>query len=57
MNTGEYINFMFNKENSKNCSECPENREMNSNDGELRYPCGQYNCWVDVHCRQMERRD
>lgn len=57
MNTQEYIGFMFNKANIRNCGECPENREMKSADNENRYPCGQYNCWVDIHCRQAERRD
>lgn len=46
---------MFNKDNIRNCENCPENREMS--DWQNRLPCGQQNCWVDIHCRQAERRD
>lgn len=37
--------FLFNSCNSMNCTKCPENRGMDGN-----FPCGQQNCWVDVHC-------
>lgn len=41
----EYVKFMFNEENSHNCESCPENCGFRNN-----LPCGQQNCWVDVHC-------
>lgn len=43
-----YIEFMYNPSNSHNCSECPENKGASSWGGNK--PCGQQNCWVDVHC-------
>lgn len=44
----KYKEFMYNEDNSHNCSKCPENNEMQGN-GKL--PCGQYHCWVDCHCK------
>jgi len=41
-----YICFMCDPDNSYNCNECPE-RESGNGEG---LPCGQQNCWVDVHC-------
>ncbi len=41
-----YKAFMYNPENSHNCTECPAN-EDGMYDG---LPCGQQNCWVDCHC-------
>ena len=46
----DYISFMCNAENSHNCDVCPEN--MGADDWQGRKPCGQWNCWVDCHCRQ-----
>ena len=40
----EYRRWMQNPENSHNCENCPENSGY---DG---LPCGQQNCWVDLHC-------
>lgn len=47
-----YCNFMYNPDNSCNCSECPENKGFDS--WQNRYPCGQQNCWVDIHCKELE---
>lgn len=44
----DYKEFMYNPENSHNCSECPENEGMDS-----RLPCGQQHCWVDCHCERL----
>lgn len=45
----EYLRWMYDPENSHNCTECPENS------GKRRLlPCGQQNCWVDCHCRKEE---
>lgn len=45
----KYYEFMYNKENIHNCSGCPENNGERDFDG-LRFPCGQYHCWVEVYC-------
>lgn len=45
----EYVDFMYNKDNIRNCECCPENR--NFDDWQDRYPCGQWRCWVYIHCR------
>lgn len=42
----EYKQFMYNKDNAFNCSECPENRGFDN----CSNPCGQQNCWVHCHC-------
>ena len=34
-----------------NCDECPENKDFD--DWEGKYPCGQQNCWVTCHCREI----
>lgn len=46
--TKEWIDFMFNEENSHKCESCPANEGHSSWPG-FRLPCGQFNCWVDVH--------
>ena len=40
--------YMCNPDNSYNCNECPE-RESGNGEGS---PCGQQNCWVNVHCKE-----
>lgn len=42
----EYKEFMYNKDNEFNCSECPENSGCSN----CKLPCGQQNCWVTCHC-------
>lgn len=42
------LSFLSNVENSHNCSECPYNEEFSDWPGH-RLPCGQFNCWVDLH--------
>ena len=37
--------------NEYNCDECPENKDFD--DWEGKYPCGQQNCWVTCHCREI----
>lgn len=43
-----YVEFLSNKDNSHNCDYCPYNIEMSSWPGNS-LPCGQFNCWVDLH--------
>lgn len=46
----EYIEFMYNYKNEYNCENCPENRGDFPHD---KLPCGQQNCWVTCHCKEM----
>lgn len=48
----EYIKFMYNEENSHNCENCPENNDFD--DWQGRLPCGQWHCWVDCHCGNLD---
>ena len=45
----EYIEFMNDPNNSHNCVKCPENAVFDAWPGN-RLPCGQFNCWVELHC-------
>lgn len=47
MTDQEIIDFLYNPENVLNCSECPLNHDFD--DWEGKKPCGQQNCWVQVH--------
>lgn len=42
-----YCEFMYDRNNIRNCAECPENI---GDEGYNRYLCGQYRCWVAMHC-------
>lgn len=44
----EYLEFMYNPDNARNCEECPESRKYD--DFQHRLPCGQWHCWVELHC-------
>lgn len=44
----DYKDFMYNECNCYNCDKCPENRGMCHESGN---PCGQFRCWVEVHCK------
>ena len=46
----KYNDFMNKPENIGNCTHCPEN--INADSWQGRLPCGQYNCWVKIHCRE-----
>ena len=46
----DYVKFMYNPDNIGNCAECPENRSFVQGSSYICGPCGQQNCWVDVHC-------
>lgn len=47
-----YREFMYTEDNSHRCENCPENREMDDNWNKC--PCGQYHCWVDIHCQSWK---
>lgn len=51
--TEAYKEFMYNKDNIRNCEACPENEGFD--DWQGRLPCGQHWCWVTQHC--MEEGD
>lgn len=46
MTAEEYIAWMYNPANIRQCVDCPENRGESWN----CLPCGQQNCWVTCHC-------
>ena len=41
------ISFLYEKDNICNCENCPKNMEYDN--WQDRYPCGQWNCWVALH--------
>ena len=49
MTDKDYVNFMNDRNNSHCCDRCPENNGFDSWPGN-RLPCGQFHCWVDMHC-------
>lgn len=46
----EYLNFMYDPKNLHHCEGCPENHGFESGADGNTLPCGQYHCWVAVHC-------
>lgn len=48
----EIKTFLADSANVDNCTACPFNDGFG--DFQRRKPCGQYNCWVEVHCSQEE---
>lgn len=44
----EYVKFMTSRENVMNCEKCPMNEGFDS--WQDRKPCGQFRCWVKIHC-------
>ena len=52
----EYIEFMNDPNNSHNCTKCPENAGFDPWPGN-RLPCGQFNCWVELHCCNDEEEE
>ena len=51
----DYKNFMFNSDNIRNCENCPENRDFD--DWQDRLPCGQWHCWVAIHCEDVDKTE
>lgn len=51
MQYGEFMNCMSNR---KCCENCPENKGIDKGLGNL-LPCGQFNCWVDLHSYYLEK--
>ncbi len=43
---------MYDPENIRNCDECPMNEGIRSGDTDL--PCGQFHCWVEIHCKRND---
>ena len=52
----EYIEFMYNKDNICKCEGCPENYGFKPG-ADDKLPCGQYNCWVAIHCARSNQED
>lgn len=45
----KYVESINNPKNKHNCEKCPENAGFDSWPGN-RLPCGQFHCWVELHC-------
>ena len=48
----EIMDFLHDEDNILNCEECPYNRGFD--DFQHRLPCGQYHCWIDLHCTEQK---
>lgn len=48
----DYGEFMYNPDNVHNCEECPANNDFD--DWQNRLPCGQWHCWVVLHCERSQ---
>ena len=44
--------YLYNPENIKRCVGCPENIGCT---GINQLPCGQYHCWVALHCKNKKK--
>lgn len=51
----QYCEFMYCRSNSHCCDNCPANQDFDNWQG--RFPCGQFKCWVDVHCDYLEKEE
>ena len=55
MTNEEYISFMCNPDNIRNCDCCPECIGCSDYLGIL--PCGQFHCWVELTCDDNHNND
>lgn len=46
----KYLDFLYDEKNIGQCKNCPENKEFSRGDDGNVLPCGQYHCWMSVHC-------
>lgn len=53
MSKEEIIKWTCTSTNSGNCAECPYNEGFSEWPGN-RLPCGQFHCWVDLHCEECD---
>ena len=49
----QYKEFMETPCNSYNCKNCPANEGRNHSIEQV-LPCGQFNCWVDIHNKKHD---
>lgn len=52
MSNEEIKAFLCNEENAHKCGSCPYNE--GHSDWQGAYPCGQWNCWVSVTCKDAD---
>lgn len=52
MTDKEIKKFLADTANVDNCEACPYNEGSDS--FQNRKPCGQWNCWVEVHCSRYD---
>lgn len=55
MTDTEIKKFLADAANVDNCTACPFNDGFD--DFQHRKPCGQWNCWVEVHCSRYDDED
>lgn len=48
--TRKHLDWLFDKNNEFNCSEC----EYNTHSWNTNLPCGNGCCWVTLHCKEEE---
>jgi hypothetical protein len=47
----EILDFLTDRKNIENCGHCPYDMGCT---GCNQLPCGQYHCWVYLHCKAVE---
>ena len=53
MSEKELRDYLYNPDNAHECDGCPMNQDASEWPGN-RLPCGQFRCWVDVHCARLD---
>lgn len=53
MTNKQFMDWLHNPQNICNCENCIYNMDNTAS----RYPCGQQNCWVEVHCDRAAELD
>ena len=56
MTSEEVRSFLYNPANVLRCTDCPMNGEFTAWP-ENRLPCGQFHCWVFLHCEVEDEED
>ena len=54
MTNEDYIHFMCNPDNIRNCDDCPERMIHYDRETVTTLPCGQFHCWVELTCEDEE---
>lgn len=57
MTVQEYLAWLYNRDNICKCERCPDNEGFDAGISGSRFPCGQFHCWVAIHCRHARKED